>query len=138
MNEMACQICSAKRHPQATLCKGCKKICDRLDTRPGARKDTAARLRALESAWDADAKAFRCHYSGVVLDDVAQSPWHVVLDHRTPRDDSDIVVCSALVNAMKSNLTEEEFRSVVIQLAERFAGARASIERIAPAHWQRG
>lgn len=138
MNAHCCAVCSGTRHALAALCERCKRIRDRLDTRAGAKANVAAREKALKAAWDASAGAFRCHYSGVTLDDDPASPWHLALDHRTPRDDSDIVACAALINAMKSDLTEAEFRTVVAQLAEKFSGGRASIDRLAPAHWRRG
>jgi hypothetical protein len=136
-----CQVCSNPRHTLATLCTRCKKIRDRIDTRArrrGSRVDKAARTRALRKAWDPDAEAFRCHYSGVLLDADHRSPWHVTFDHRTPRTESDVVLCAALINDMKSDLTEAEFRKVIAQLSERLAGVRSSIERIVPKYWHRG
>lgn len=136
-----CAICFEPRHQLATLCTRCKRLRDRLDTRArsrGFKTDKAARQRALAAAWDPAAKAFRCYYGGVVLNHDPASPWHVTFDHRTPGDESDIVVCSALINDMKSDLTEEEFRSVVAQLAERFANKRGTIETLKPSRWRRG
>ena len=80
---------------------------------------------------------FVCHYSGAVLTEDPSSPWHVSFDHCTPGDERDLVICAALVNHMKSNLTEPEFRSLVVQLGQRFTGARERIDNFQPMHWGR-
>ena len=140
MNEHVCAVCSAPRHRLAKLCERCKKLRDRLDTRArrrGTRTDKAARERALAVAWAPADNAFRCAYSGVTLNHDPASPWHLTFDHRTARDESDIVVCAALVKDMKSDLTLDEFKRVVAQLAERFAEKRTTIGAFHPAHWRR-
>jgi hypothetical protein len=45
------------------------------------------------------------------------SPWYLVFDHWMPRDPRKIVITSALLNEMKSDLTEEEFWYFIRQLA---------------------
>lgn len=82
-----------------------------------------ARMRALKTAWDPKLKAFRCHYTGVVLEEEDhKDPLYLTFDHRTPRQEDDIVIAAACINDMKSDLTEDEFKSVVKQLARRFNG----------------
>ncbi len=64
-------------------------------------------------------------------------PWYISFDHRTPGDERDLVVCAALVNHLKSNLSEAEFRRVVVELAERFTGKRGRVETFQPRFWGR-
>ena len=123
-----CMICEAPRHPQAYACLRCKKILDRPEFRKDSegrlrRFDREARIRALERAWDREARVFRCHYTGIELD---TTDWHdhryLSLEHQTPGDESDIVVVSALINRMKTDLSDREFRVLVKALARSFEG----------------
>lgn len=115
-----CQVCAIAIHPQAYCCKRCKKLIDRVDTR--RKPDKIARLQALKQAWNGE--GFHCYYSGVrLIEDNSKDPRHLTFDHRTPRQESDIVVAAAVVNDMKSDMAEDEFRAMVTQLASRFKGS---------------
>ena len=132
--ELTCSICGRPRHPRAQLCKRCKKLSDRLDTRRKA--DKKARVRALQLAWDGS--VFRCHYTGVPLDENDHhAPQYLTFDHRTPRQEQDVVVAAACINDMKSDLTEKEFRAVVIQLAQKFQGGQFDEHVLNLTHWKR-
>ncbi len=128
MAEDGCQICEAPKHPMAYACTRCKHILDRVEIRRDAsgeyrRVDRAARRRALEESWHDG--AFHCYYTGVELvDDRSRHRDHryLIFDHRSPGDESSVVVACALVNHMKTDLTEQQFRTMVSQLAEVFAG----------------
>src|SRR2546426_11793767 len=112
-----CLVCGDEVHPLARLCKRCKKLVNRGDRR--RKSDSGARVAALHRSWDGE--GFRCHYSGVRLVETDHhDPRYLTFDHRTPRREDDIVVASACVNDMKSDMTEAEFRAVVLQLASRF------------------
>src|SRR3989442_12200958 len=103
-----CEICGQSKHAQATYCKRCKKLLDRVDTRQKA--DRQARVKALKEAWDG--KAFRCHYSGVRLDEAdSKNPRYITFDHRIPRQDGDVVMAAACLNDMKSDMSEAEFKA---------------------------
>jgi hypothetical protein len=123
-----CVVCSAEKHPQADTCPRCKHILGRVETRrnsSGALRhiDRQARLRALQESWHDS--AFHCFYTDITLvDDGERSHDHryLVFDHRTPGDEASIVVTCALVNRMKTDLTEEQFGAVVTELAKVFAG----------------
>ena len=115
----ACEICGSTIHPQAYCCKRCKKFIDRVDTRRKA--DKTARKQALKQAWDGE--GFRCYYSGVkLIEDNPKDPRYLTFDHCTPRQESNIVVAAAVLNDMKSDMTEDEFKAMVFQLASRFKG----------------
>ena len=121
VNSSECAICSTPRHRLAELCKRCKWLVDRVDIRGKANKQ--ARRRALADAWDGT--SFRCYYSGIALvDDNRRDPRYLTFDHLTPRVEDRVVACAACINDMKSDLAENEFRAVVIQLAHRFQGGQ--------------
>ena len=59
-----------------------------------------------------------CYYTGMALDmDDPTSPFYCVFDHWAPHDLSKIVITSALINGMKSDLSEKEFWYYVRALA---------------------
>jgi hypothetical protein len=106
------------------------KIIDRAETRKDAAGrnrcfDREARISALQAAWRDG--AFHCHYTGVrLIDDPTQFRDHryVALEHQTPGDESSIVVTCSMVNRMKTDLSDAEFRRVVIELAKVFQGGQ--------------
>jgi len=80
-------------------------------------------MQALKRAWDGE--GFRCYYSGIrLVEDNPKDPRYLTFDHRTPRQESDVVVAAAVLNDMKSDMTEDEFKAMIIQLASRFKGGR--------------
>jgi hypothetical protein len=129
-----CLVCEGPTHPLATLCRRCKKVVDRVDIRRNPNKP--ARVAALQRAWDGT--SFRCYYSGARLEEADHhSPRYLTFDHRTPRQEDDVVVAAACLNDMKSDLSEEEFRSVVLALAVRFQGGAFDERVLDLAHWKR-
>src|SRR5690349_22635728 len=87
------------------------------------RIDRDARRRALQQAWQAG--AFRCHYTGVrlVVDPQrSRDRRYLEFEHQTPGDESSVVVTCALVNRMKTDLTDAQFRTLVRELAKTFDG----------------
>jgi hypothetical protein len=113
MDERVCDGCG-----RAAALKGHKfcATCARL-----ARRMKLARFprKAILAVWAYIRKyGFVCYYTGMPLDlDDTQSPWYLVFDHWMPRDPRKIVITSALVNTMKSDLTEDEFWYFIRQLA---------------------
>jgi len=123
-----CAVCGAERHARASVCSRCKRIVDRIETRRDAsggsrRVDKAARLRALQNSWRDG--SYHCFYTGIALIDDGQR-WrdhrYLVFEHRTPGDEASVVVTCALVNRMKTDLTEQQFKSMVRELAKVFDG----------------
>lgn len=80
----------------------------------------AARLAALHDQWDPIAGAFRCYYTDLVLTEDWGSRRSASWEHRTPGDESSVVLVADLVNKMKGDLTEEEFRIIVRAMARHF------------------
>lgn len=128
MSADACVVCGAEKHAQAYACTRCKRIIDRVETRRDAsgdsrKVDKAARLRALQDAWRDG--SFRCFYTGMALIDDGQR-WrehrYLVFEHRTPGDEASVVVTCALVNRMKTDLTEDQFKNLIRELGKVFDG----------------
>ena len=127
-----CVVCD--RSPTHHLAVTCPR-CTRLRSRSGSGK--GRRTAALQASYNREIDAFRCYYSHAPLDENPASPWYISFDHRTPRDDSTVVVSSNMINHMKADLTESEFRLTVVQLAEVFTGTRERVDTFQPSHWRR-
>jgi len=129
-----CAACSSPRHCRAYCCRRCKKLIDRIDIR--AKHNKQARLEALKKSWDGT--CFRCHYTGWQLDVAdSKSPYYLTWEHRTPRDELDVVVTAAIINDMKADLAEDEFRSLIISLAAKFANPGFEVPVTNPIHYKR-
>ena len=64
---------------------------------------------------------FYCHYSRVELNtEDSGSPLYRSIDHRTPGERTELALCCMFINAMKSDLDEEEFKAAVEALAKSF------------------
>jgi len=85
--------------------------------------DRQARLAAMKRQWDPKVGAYRCHYTGISLDMSHGTRRHATWEHLTPGDESSVVLASALVNRMKSDMTDAEFQRMVGALARHFEGA---------------
>ena len=72
-----------------------------------------------------------------MVEDDHHSPRYLTFDHRTPRQEDDVVVTAACFNDMKSDLTEAEFRTVVLELASAFQGGRFDEDVLELKHWKR-
>jgi hypothetical protein len=132
-----CVVCGAETPRQAYACKRCKRIVDRLETRRDAsgayrQFDRQARLRAMQDSWRDG--AFHCFYTGIALIEDSRR-WrdhrYLSFEHRIPGDEASVVVTCALVNRMKTDLTEEQFKVMVTELAKVFAGGTFD-ERVFP------
>jgi hypothetical protein len=66
--------------------------------------------------------AFRCFYTGLRLSDIRSSPLYPTWEHREPGDASTAVLVGAVFNDMKTDLTEREFKRLVIELGAFFSG----------------
>ncbi|MDE1921728.1 MAG: hypothetical protein KGJ09_06675 [Candidatus Omnitrophica bacterium] len=63
------------------------------------------------------AQYYRDYYIKVALElDDETSPWYLDFDHWRPGDPIKIVICAAIVNDMKQDMTQKEFRYYVIAL----------------------
>ncbi|MCX9025556.1 MAG: hypothetical protein OIN85_05605 [Candidatus Methanoperedens sp.] len=129
-----CEVCGCPIHPLAYCCKRCKKLIDRVDMRK--KPDKGARIRALKKAWDG--QGFLCYYSGIrLIEDNPKDPRYLTFDHRTPRQENDIVVSAHLLNDMKSDLAEDEFKDMIIQLASHFRAGTFEEKVFNLKYWKR-
>ena len=126
MTSDGCEICGDPKHPQAYACDRCRKILRRVDMRRDSlgklrKPDREARKEALREAWDPDVRCFRCHYTRMALQtEDHRDHLYLSLEHQTPGNEADIVVVSALLNRMKTDLSDKEFRRMVAALARTF------------------
>ena len=124
----ACVICG---HPPARYSLYCSR-CGRR--RPFQEK----RLQPMKDAWNKEQDAFLDYYVGVKLDNInLDSPYYMVFDHRIPRKKGDLVVTSMLVNALKTDLSEEEFYLVMNELARHHEGKPFDKAVIRFEYWKR-
>jgi hypothetical protein len=108
---MVCDICQKETSPRASYCTRCRKF---IFHKPGHR----ARAEAMKLAWSGEQDGFLCHYTGVKLDESnPKSPWYLNFDHVIPGKKGKLVVCAALINGMKSDMSAEEFIAIVREFA---------------------
>jgi len=109
-----CLICGKDPIKHGLFCYRCAKLMKR-------EHGNIFRRNALIQAYDKEADAFRCHYTGVIVDlEDFKNPWHISFDHRIPGRPETEVVAVGIVNNMKSALCEEEFLIIVRNLAKHF------------------
>jgi len=130
-----CIVCGSElNNPLALYCNRCKKILSRIDTRRKPNRE--ARIRALRQAWDGE--SFRCFYTGVKLvEDNFKDPRYLTFDHRTPRQEDDIVIVAQVINDMKSDMSDKEFRWMVLQLANKLNGGQFDEKAFKLKYWKR-
>jgi hypothetical protein len=106
-----CRICKDQRGPgRKRYCERCARL---IQGRAEGRTEKAI---ALVEALDEVVRRFKCFHCGVLVDDTtSKSPWSANFDHITPGQKR-VVVSAAWVNQMKSYLTAEEFRAVLLGL----------------------
>ena len=110
----ACKICGKPPMKQGLYCARCKKAIF-------GHKEQALMEAVLIACYDKQQDGFRCGYTGMVTDlDEPTGPYHLSYDHRFPGHPGNIVVCIFIVNLMKTQLSDDEFRIIVINLAKHF------------------
>ncbi|MBM4248112.1 MAG: hypothetical protein FJ149_01480 [Euryarchaeota archaeon] len=127
-----CPICEKPPVPNTLYCARCHKMADAPDF-------SMVKLQALKEAYDPATDSFRCHYTGVAVDiQNLGRPWDLTYDHPMPGDGSRLVVAAYWVNVMKTQLSEDEFRAVVIEMARCFGtGEPFRMEVCEFRHWRK-
>ena len=78
-----------------------------------------------------------CYYTRMPLDMVDfKSPWYGVLDHWIPNNSKKLVLTSALINDMKTDLTEKEFWYYIEQLYN-YRKKHLKVRKKRPIYWER-
>jgi len=107
-----CCICGKKTFSnKSQYCRTCSHFSHRMVNEHFPRK-------IIEAIWDYVRKnGYRCYYTGMLLElDDDTSPWYCSFDHWNPGDPRKVVITSALLNAMKTDLSVKEFWYYVLQL----------------------
>lgn len=122
-----CRACSRPSVPGSYLCDPCRRLMGRLETRKdptgrGRVIDKQARLRAMQEQWDKQEQCFRCRFTDIPLTGDYGSTSFPTWEHLTPGDESSVVLVADLINRMKADMTEPEFKSIVHALAQKFKG----------------
>ena len=111
-----CSICFTPVGPRRFLCPRCKLAL-------GNRFHHKLLVPALRDALDRSINRFRCRYSGAILEQTGDpyNPWYLTADHVVPGEEA-IVISSFLINDMKSDLTGDEFITIVPALDDTLLG----------------
>lgn len=122
-----CRVCDRLSVPGSYLCEVCRHLMGRIETRKdvlghGRRVNREARLEALRKQWDPQIDAFRCYFTAVPMTGTHGSRRYATWEHLVPGDESSVVLVTDLVNKMKSDMTEDEFKTIVRALTRRFDG----------------
>jgi hypothetical protein len=83
----------------------------------------------MHDQWDREEKAFLCYFTGLPLTDAPGSRRSLTWEHLIPGDPWKVVLAADLVNKMKANMTEAEFKKMVLALAEHFAESGKPFDR---------
>lgn len=116
INSIQCKICGKEITSSHSYCQRCKGL---LRRKPDITRTT--KTRALLSA--IRNHEFHCHYTGIPLltnKCDKNKARYLTFDHRTPRNNNDIVTCAALINDMKSDMNEDEFKNAILEVAKHF------------------
>ena len=126
---LVCQRSSGAKH----YCPICRGLLGRK--RRGQKADMPARRDALRDQWNKDLQAFTCKYTGIALTHkggARNAEW----EHRTPADESSVVLVAALVNRMKADLTEEQWDAMIRALYALRIEGKPFDESALPPNWQ--
>lgn len=111
-----CWACGDPVHRyNAKFCLRCAKFGQRMRTKHFPPETVAAIWEYIRLY------GYVCYYTGMALDlENRKSPLYLVFDHYIPGDPSKIVITSAWLNEIKSDMSEEEMKDSVCQLADYF------------------
>lgn len=129
------KCCGCGRRPVFSVHSMFCRTCARLAFRMRMRRFPP---EAEEAVWNYIRKYdYRCHYTKMLLEmDDTKSQWFCVFDHLIPLEPKTIVLTSALINEIKTALSEKEFWFYVGQLAD-FKNKGRKIKKIRLAYWRR-
>jgi hypothetical protein len=116
---------------RSEYCRVCSQLSKRMSTEHFPAK-TRKRI------WNYIRKnGYVCYYTQMPLDTYnPKSPWYVVFDHWIPGNNKKVVLTSALLNDMKSDLSEKEFWYFIDQLAN-YKKKRLEVKKKRLVYWYR-
>ena len=102
----------------AKFCLRCAKFGRRMRVKRFTRE-------AVDAIWDYVRRyGYVCYYTKLKLDlEDRRSNRYLVFDHLIPRDPRRVVITANVINEMKSDMSEDEFKDTVCQLADHFRKA---------------
>ena len=125
-----CKVCGQPSRAKGSyLCERCFRLLHRQDSKRAKRGwkiDREVRFHAMQAQWNEATGGFECHLTKVKLSDDPFSPLRASWEHLEPANEKTAVLAAAIFNHMKSDLTENEFRDVVTELA-RYFGKRNAV-----------
>lgn len=132
--QINCIVCGQPilhRYSRTKYCRLCARYIIRMKEHKlpaGTIKDTCSYIHK---------NGYKCYYTGTPLEvNDSSSPWYCVLDHWIPHDPRKVVLTSAVVNDMKSDLSEEEFWYYVEAFADyKEKGKKIRVRK--PIYWWR-
>lgn len=137
MNKVHKTCCQCGRNPVSSsgskYCQECRILAHRMRLKRYPRKVIRAIWRYIRK------HGFVCYYTKMELDLTDRhNPWHLVFDHVVPRDGDGtrVVITSAFINAMKSDLSEDEFWQMILSLAN-YRRHGTIVEKIHLRYWNR-
>ena len=128
-----CDICIRQALPPHKYCPRCDRLVDRAGR-------GMAHVLALKRDYDPVHDVFRCHYTGVVLDENdTKSPLYLTYDHLIPglKTVDNLVITAAIINEMKTDLTWDEFVAIARQVVVHEDGGKFDKSVLDVKHWLR-
>jgi ribosomal protein L37E len=131
ITKKCCKCGKRAKSPRSFYCESCAHLRDRM-------LSEHMHHEAVESVWEYIGKyGKKCFYTKIDLElKNTRSPWYLVFDHWIPNDNRRVVITAALINEMKSDLTEDEFWYYVTQLAEHML-YHADVRKKKLSYWYR-
>jgi hypothetical protein len=109
-----CTICRKPAVPTTLYCARCHTLATDNEVFNNFRK------AALIQAYDPEADGFRCRITGVLLDIASPyEPFSLSYDHIIPGKTGPVIAVASFINQMKTQLSFDEFRALVIELYRR-------------------
>jgi len=124
-----CEICGARPPPRRKYCALCGEFVYRIG-------ENLARVAAMKRACKNG--VFYCEYTGLPMNLTdTESPLYMEFDHPIPGQKGELRAVVAFVNRMKTDLSEEEFWTVIHELARFRRDAGTFRDVIEFKYWRR-
>ena len=93
----------------------------------------------MQRAWNPQTRRFHCYYTDVVLLEKSGRARSMTWEHLRPGKVSKMALACALINDMKTDLSEPQFRKLVAALAVHFNPPFQPFKAtVFPRRWRRG
>jgi hypothetical protein len=131
-----CKLCGKQLDNRPKYCsEECGKIGRRINRHKkiGNKNKVFKRIRTYIRKY-----GYTCYYSKIPLNlNDHTNPYYLTFDHLIPRLNSEIVLAAAVINDMKSDMSEQEFEKMINQLSLHFLKNK-KVTPIKLKYWKRG